>query len=76
MKFISEELKLARQNLLDKIVEYFVDRKGVKALYVQGSVAADSADEFSDIDFRVVVEPKLYEQYTSERFSAPKQWGE
>jgi predicted nucleotidyltransferase len=76
MKFSLEELKIARQSLLDNIVEYFVGRKGVEALYIQGSVAAGAEDEFSDIDFRIVVEAKLYEQYTSERFSAPKQWGE
>jgi predicted nucleotidyltransferase len=76
MKFSLEELTIARQSLLDNIVEYFVGRKGVEALYIQGSVAAGAADEFSDIDFRIVVEPKLYEQYILERFSAPKQWGE
>ncbi len=42
---------------------------------VLGSVAEDSADEYSDIDFRVVIKPKFYQQYISERFSAPKQWG-
>ena len=76
MKFSSEELNLARQQLYDTIVDYFVDRKGVEALYVQGSVAENSADEWSDIDFRVVIKPEFYQQYLSERFSAPKKWGE
>ena len=35
-----------------------------------------SADEWSDLDFRVVVKPKFYQQYLSERFTAPQQWGE
>jgi predicted nucleotidyltransferase len=75
MGFTSEELNIARQQLFNKVVEYFVDRKGVDALYIQGSIAENSADEFSDIDFRVVIKPKFYQQYISERFSAPKQWG-
>ncbi|MDJ0632391.1 MAG: nucleotidyltransferase domain-containing protein [Xenococcaceae cyanobacterium MO_188.B29] len=76
MRFSPEELNLARQHLLDRIVEYFLTKKSVEALYIQGSVAANSADEFSDIDFRVVIQPELYEQIVSERFSAPRQWGE
>jgi predicted nucleotidyltransferase len=75
MRFASEELNIARQQLFNKVAEYFVERKGVEALYIQGSVAEDSADEFSDIDFRVVIKPKFYQQYILERFSAPKQWG-
>ena len=76
MKLNSEELNLARRCLLYKTVKYFLKREGIKALYVQGSVAADLTDEFSDIDFRVVIESKLYKKYISERFSAPKRWGE
>lgn len=76
MELSSRKLNIARQRLLDNVIKYFINRKGVKALYIQGSVAADTADEFSDVDFRVVVEPKVYENYTLERFSAPKQWGE
>ena len=76
MGFDSEELNAARQSLLDKVTEYFLARKGVEALYIQGSVAAGSADEFSDIDFRIVIQPEFYEQYISERFSAPQNWGE
>ena len=76
MKFSSEELNAARQNLFNEVVEYFFSKEGVEALYIQGSVAAGSADEFSDIDFRVVIQPKFYEQYISERFSAPQNWGE
>lgn len=75
MKFSSEELNVARQQLYSTVVDYFIDRKGVEALYVQGSVAENSADEWSDIDFRVVIKPKFYQRYLSERFSAPKKWG-
>jgi predicted nucleotidyltransferase len=76
MVFTPEELNAARQCLLDRVIEYFFAKEGIEALYTQGSVAAGSTDEFSDIDFRVVIQPSAYEQYISERFSAPKHWGE
>ena len=75
MGFSSEELNAARQRLLDRVVEYFLAKKGVEALYIQG-FAAGSTDEFSDIDFRVVIQPEVYEQYILERFFAPQHWGE
>jgi predicted nucleotidyltransferase len=76
MRFSSQELDVARQSLLDRVIKYFLNREGVEALYIQGSVASGLTDEFSDIDFRVVIQPEMYEQYTSERFSVPKHWGE
>lgn len=76
MVFTPEELNAARQCLLDGVIDYFLAKEGIEALYIQGSVAAGSTDEFSDIDFRVVIQPSAYEQYISERFSAPKYWGE
>ena len=76
MSFSSEELNAARQLLYDRVVNYFSQRKGIEALYLQGSIAENSADEWSDLDFRVVVKPRFYQQYLSERFIAPQHWGE
>ena len=76
MEFSAEELNAARQLLLDRVVEYFLAKQGIEVLFVQGSVASGSTDEFSDIDFRVVVQPEFYEHFLWERFSAPKHWGE
>ncbi|MGK7949534.1 MAG: nucleotidyltransferase domain-containing protein [Xenococcaceae cyanobacterium] len=76
MDFSAEELNVARQRLYNKVVNYFITREGVEALYIQGSVASGSTDEFSDIDFRVVISSEFYERYISERFSAPQHWGE
>ncbi|RUR78718.1 nucleotidyltransferase domain-containing protein [Chlorogloeopsis fritschii PCC 9212] len=56
MEFSPDELNTARQSLLDKSVDYFLAKKGVEALFVQGSVASGNTDEFSDIDFRVVIQ--------------------
>lgn len=76
MKFSTKELNLARDRLYRNTIDYFLGKNGLEALYIQGSVAAGSTDEFSDIDLRVVVNPKVYQRYISERFDAPKQWGE
>lgn len=76
MELSQQELNLARQHLLEQIIEYFLAQEGVEALYLQGSVAAGTTNQFSDIDFRVVSQSNFYEKLTSERFSAPKQWGD
>ena len=76
MGFSLQELNVARQSLYNQVVNYFLTREGVEALYIQGSVASGSTDEFSDIDFRVVIHSELYDRYILERFSAPKHWGE
>lgn len=76
MKFSTEELNSARDRLYKNVIDYFLARDDIEALYVQGSIAAGTADEFSDIDFRVVINPKAYRDYISERFNTPKQWGE
>ena len=76
MGFSPKQLNLARQNLLDGMTEYFLAKEGIEVLYIQGSVAAGTTDEFSDIDFRVVIDVDRYEQVTSERFEAPKHWGD
>jgi len=59
MEFSVEELNAARPLLVDRVVEYFLAKEGIEVLFVQGSVASDSTDEFSDIDFRVVVQAEL-----------------
>ena len=71
MKLNSTELNLARRCLLEKAVKYFLKREGIKALYVQGSVAADSTDEFSDIDLRVVIESKFTKNISLSDFLLP-----
>jgi len=76
MRFNPEQLNITRQNLLDKIAEYFLRKDDIEALYIQGSVAARTTDEFSDIDFRVVINVDRCEQVASERFEAPKLWGD
>lgn len=76
MGYSKEDLITARQNLFNNIVQYFLAKEGVLALFVAGSIAEGTTDEFSDVDFRVVITPERHQQFISERLCAPKQWGE
>ena len=65
-----------RDRVLDRMVRYFLDRSGTKALFLSGSLAAGTADAWSDIDFRAVVTPEVYEGFLAGRESAPSAWGD
>lgn len=65
-----------RERVLGRMVEYFRTREGVQALFVSGSLAAGTADAWSDIDFRVVVVAERHAAFLAERETAPATWGE
>jgi predicted nucleotidyltransferase len=66
----------ARQRILTRIADYFSNRSGVLGLFLCGSIAEETADAASDIDFRVVVTPESYDEFCSMRDEAPESWGE
>lgn len=76
MSASEQDIINARERLFNNVVEYFRSRKGVKAIFVGGSIADGTTDTYSDIDFRIVVEPELHKQFVSERLSMPRHWGE
>jgi predicted nucleotidyltransferase len=76
MVITAAEIIAVREQTLDRMLVYFRDREGVKALFVSGSLAAGTSDAWSDIDFRVVVAPEHYEAFLAERNMAPAAWGE
>jgi hypothetical protein len=47
-----EELVLAREALLDRTVAFFALQPEVTGIFLSGSLAAGSADAYSDIDLR------------------------
>ncbi|MGX7010276.1 nucleotidyltransferase domain-containing protein [Lactococcus cremoris] len=51
----TESLTEKRQKLLDKIVRNLAPNPDVLGIFLGGSLAVGNADEFSDVDFRVVV---------------------
>lgn len=66
----------AREKLLENMVRYFKQQSGVMAIFVSGSVAEGTADCYSDIDFRVVVEKEALDFFIANKFAAPLMWGE
>jgi predicted nucleotidyltransferase len=66
----------ARNQLLDNALKYFLSQPEVKAIFIAGSLAAGTTDEFSDIDLRVVVAHEDHQQFIVSRLAAPKQWGD
>ena len=76
MEIDPQTITAERDRTLHRMVEYFLEREGTRALFVSGSIAAGTADAYSDIDFRVVVEPERHEQFLAERATAPANWGD
>ena len=64
----------ARQSLLDEAVVYLSKDSAVLGIFLGGSLAAGTADAFSDIDLRVVVTPEEYERFVANRLEIPKRW--
>ncbi|WP_083318271.1 nucleotidyltransferase domain-containing protein [Floricoccus tropicus] len=54
-----ENLVKVRDRLLTDIEKYFDSCKDVEMIFIGGSIAKGNPDEFSDIDFRIVVSKQL-----------------
>lgn len=70
------ELSFERNRILNSAKSYFESQSGVFGLFVCGSIADGSADEYSDIDLRVVCEDGEFQSILSRRSEVPKFWGE
>ncbi|TIP12618.1 MAG: nucleotidyltransferase domain-containing protein [Mesorhizobium sp.] len=64
----------ARDRLLETAVQFFSRDPAVIGIFLGGSLAAGSADAFSDIDLRVVVQPDRHASYVDRRREIPKAW--
>jgi len=64
----------ARENLLREVAAYFSADSAVLGIFLGGSLAAGTADAFSDIDLRVVVTSEEHERFVANRLEIPKQW--
>jgi predicted nucleotidyltransferase len=72
----AELIVMARNQILNNIISFFKQKKGVLALFLSGSIAENKSDEYSDIDFRVIVEDKYYNNFINSKFDVPKIWGD
>lgn len=74
LRFTHEEIESARAALLRTALDHFSAVPGVEGVFVAGSLAAGSADAFSDIDLRVVSAQDEHAQLVSRRQKTPAQW--
>ncbi|MFA1624866.1 nucleotidyltransferase domain-containing protein [Rhizobium mongolense] len=69
-----DDLESARSDLLATAVGWFKREQDVVGIFLGGSVAAGSADAYSDIDLRIVVQPEHHLHYVERRREIPTQW--
>ncbi|MBI0434193.1 nucleotidyltransferase domain-containing protein [Roseomonas sp. KE0001] len=74
MSFDERSLTAARDRLLETAVRFFSADPAVMGIFLGGSLAAGSADAYSDIDLRVVVTTDRHDYYVSQRRELPRQW--
>jgi predicted nucleotidyltransferase len=67
-------LIVARDRLLETALRSFSADPAVIGIFLGGSLAAGSADAYSDIDLRVVVTTDRHGYYVDQRRELPKQW--
>ena len=70
----AETLVAARDRLLATAKLYFAGQAGVVGIYLGGSLPAATADAYSDIDLRVVVEANVHQDFVDRRLDIPRSW--
>ncbi|RWP57506.1 nucleotidyltransferase domain-containing protein [Mesorhizobium sp.] len=69
-----DDLEKARSDLLATALGCFKEDSDVLGIFLGGSMAAGSADAYSDIDMRIVVKPERHSHFVELRRQIPKQW--
>jgi hypothetical protein len=69
-----DDLEKARNDLLATALGCFKADPDVLGIFLSGSMAAGSADAYSDIDLRIIVKPKRHSHFVQQRRQIPKQW--
>jgi len=64
-----------RSKLLNNIVNYFKDDIRVLGVFVSGSFAENTTDEYSDLDVRIVLEEDFLKEAIEDMEKFPKAWG-
>lgn len=71
-----KELIETREEILKKMIDYFMNAECILGIFLSGSLAQGNWDEFSDIDFRVIVDDKYIDYYINNRLTIPNNWGD
>ncbi len=69
-----QSLIASRGRLLAVALERFASDPDIVGVFLGGSVAAGTADAYSDIDLRVVVKPEKYADFVARRREIPTEW--
>ena len=65
-----------RKSILDKAVAFFIKQPEVLAVFLSGSIPAKTEDAYSDIDLRVVVQPRAFDEFLFQnKLEYPKNFG-
>jgi len=72
----AEEIIIAREKTRQSVNSYFKNREGVIGFFLGGSVPARTADEFSDLDYRIIVKEDYHSRFLENKFDMPKEWGD
>jgi predicted nucleotidyltransferase len=70
------EIVRAREGLLERVAAFFTAQKDVIGIFLAGSVAAGSADAYSDLDLRVIATPEGQSRLVAGRLEWPAEWGD
>ena len=74
MRITRDDLERARSDLLATALASFKADPDVLGIFLGGSMAAGSADAYSDIDLRIVVKSERHAHFVQRRREIPKQW--
>lgn len=70
----SSSLVSGRNRLLSFASEAFAANPDVVGVFLGGSLAAGTADAYSDIDLRVIVHAKRHSEFVARRCQIPSEW--
>jgi hypothetical protein len=70
----TENIVNAREALLATACQAFSQHQGIIGIFLAGSLAAGTADAYSDIDLRVVVAPDRHRWFVEHRRKIPNTW--
>ena len=72
----AQEIVQTKEQILRQVTEFLLSRTEVIGLFCGGSIAEGTTDEYSDIDFRVVVRSECFDDFVKDHMSYPRHWGD
>ncbi len=70
------QLPIMRNQLLEKCLEDLTADKNVLAVYLSGSLAKKTSDQYSDIDLHIIVNPGRKAEFILNKKARSERWGD